>query len=69
MPELYDLSVDPLAADDLIAEQREVAAEMHALFLSHLSAHGASEALLSLWASPGEGGGGVWAIDYPEQTV
>lgn len=69
LPELYDLRVDPLAANDLIAENGELAAELHTLYLCHLSAHGASEAFLSLWARPGEGGGGVWAIDYPDEAV
>jgi arylsulfatase A-like enzyme len=69
LPELYDLSVDPLAEDDVIAENGGLAAELHGLFLSHLSAHGAGEAFTSLWASPGEGGGGAWAIDYPDGAV
>jgi arylsulfatase A-like enzyme len=71
-PELYDLAMDPLATgDDLSAENMPLVAELHDLFLAHLSAHGASEAFLALWQDVLEGDtlGGRWAIDYPESTI
>ena len=65
-PELYDLSSDPLATSDVAAENGELLSELRDEFLSHLAAHGASKAFLSLWRT-GSGGstdGGAWAIDY-----
>jgi arylsulfatase A-like enzyme len=70
-PELYDLNVDPLAANDMAAAKGQLVDKLHELFLAHLSAHGASEAFLSLWARRQENGaaGGAWAIDYPEESM
>jgi arylsulfatase A-like enzyme len=69
-PELYDLSVDPLAAADIAAEHPAVVQELHALFTEHLVQHDAPEAFLSLWRSgPDESAGGLWAMDYPNPTL
>jgi hypothetical protein len=70
-PELYDLNVDPLAQSDVAAEHASLLGDLHAAFLDHLVAHGASEAFLSLWQdAPDENaGGGIWAIDYPKETI
>jgi len=69
-PELYDLSVDPLAATDIAANHPAVVQELHALFLEHLTRHDASESFLSLWQSgTDENVGGIWAIDYPNPTL
>lgn len=67
-PELYDLTRDPLAAQDVAPDHGKMAAELHDLFLSHLSRHGASAECIALWGSAKEGGG-TWAIDYPEKVV
>jgi len=48
-PELYDVTTDPLATEDVAAGNADVVAELHQLFLGHLGEHGASEALLALW--------------------
>ncbi len=70
-PELYDLNADPLAQTDVSAEHKSLLRDLHRVFLDHLTAHGASEAFLSLWQDvPGESaGGGIWAIDYPKETI
>lgn len=70
-PELYDLGTDPLAQEDLAADNRQLMSELHGLFLAHLSAHGASEPFLALWQDTlnTAGGEGMWAIDYPENTL
>jgi hypothetical protein len=70
-PELYDLQVDPLAGTDIASEHASVVDDLHALFLDHLAAHRAPEALLSMWQDvPGrDGSGGLWAIDYPKDTI
>ncbi len=70
-PELYDLTVDPLAMKDIAADNSEMVKTLHELFMAYLSDHRASEEFLSLWerAPDGDTGGGVWAIDYPERTV
>jgi arylsulfatase A-like enzyme len=48
-PELYDLSVDPLAANDLAAENSGLLADLHEVLVAHLAAHRASDEFLSLW--------------------
>ena len=48
-PQLFDLTVDPLAELDILAGNERVADEMHALFLAHLREHGAEDWLLSIW--------------------
>jgi arylsulfatase A-like enzyme len=70
-PELYDLATDPLAQIDVAADHAAILQDLHTTFLDHLAAHGASDAFLSLWQGvPGEGtGGGIWAIDYPKETI
>ena len=69
-PELYDLDADRLAGNDLSDEHPRLVAELHQMFLAHLEEHGASEGVLSLWQSTGEGDAeGMWAIDYPDETV
>jgi hypothetical protein len=40
------------------------------MFLAHLETYNAPESVRSLWQGTGEGdAGGVWAIDYPDETV
>jgi arylsulfatase A-like enzyme len=65
-PELYDLSVDRLAARDVAADHEAEVHGLHELFLQHLSKHGAPDEVMALWArsSGNETGGGAWAIDY-----
>ena len=65
-PELYDLNSDPLATSDVAAENGELLSKLRNEFLSHLAAHGASDAFLSLWKTGSDDGtdGGAWAVDY-----
>lgn len=51
--ELYDLSVDPLAAHDVAAEHEETLEDLRELLASHLSDHHADEAFVSLWKRGG----------------
>jgi arylsulfatase A-like enzyme len=66
-PELYDLTVDPLAENDIASDNGEVVSTLHQLFIDHLSEHNAPEAFIALWEgiSEGDAAGGAWAIDYP----
>lgn len=66
-PELYDLTVDPLAENDIAVENGEVASTLHQLFINHLSEHNAPEVFIALWEgiSDGDAAEGAWAIDYP----
>jgi arylsulfatase A-like enzyme len=68
-PELYDLIVDPLAANNLADDHKAVVNDLHALFMANLARHQAPEDFLSLWAKEpdNETGAGVWAIDYPDE--
>ena len=68
-PELYDLIVDPLAANNLADDHKAVVNDLHALFMANLARHQAPEDFLSLWAKKpnNETGDGVWAIDYPDK--
>lgn len=67
-PELYDLTADPLAENDVADRHPAVVTELHALLLEYLKEHDAPEECLQLWSSTGrageEGSGGSWAIDY-----
>jgi arylsulfatase A-like enzyme len=68
-PELYDLIVDPLAANNIADDHKAVVNDLHALFMANLARHQAPEDFLSLWAKKPnhETGDGVWAIDYPDE--
>jgi arylsulfatase A-like enzyme len=64
--ELFDLQSDPLAETDVSFDFPQEVADLHEAYLSHLSAHSASEETLKLWRTPGVGtNGGEWAVDYP----
>ena len=64
-PELYDLSVDPLAAQDISADNAGVLREMHDLLISHLKDHNAPDDVLKCWGvNPRLNADGTWAIDY-----
>ncbi len=66
-PELYDLSADPMAGHDLVADHPQEAQEMHEMLMQHLRAHHAPEALIALWQDAGSPPGqGKWAIDYTD---
>ncbi len=47
--ELYDLTADPLAANDVARDHQDVVAEMHARFLAHLEAHDAPPEAMACW--------------------
>jgi arylsulfatase A-like enzyme len=51
-PELYDLTRDPLAENDVSGDNPDVIRETHDLFLEHLRLYGATENFLSLWRRP-----------------
>lgn len=64
-PELYDLSTDPLAYQDVSANNEGVVKEMHALLISHLREHDAPDDILRCWGeNPSLNADGSWAIDY-----
>lgn len=64
-PELYDLSVDPLAAEDISADNEDTVREMHELLISHLKEHDAPDDALKCWGrNPRLNADGSWAIDY-----
>lgn len=48
-PELYDLTQDPLAENNIAADNEETIKELHTLLISHLREHDASEEFVSLW--------------------
>ena len=65
-PELYDLTADPAAEQDVAADHARVVADLHDLFMQYLADYRAPEAFRSLWKDvPGQKPGeGKWAIDY-----
>ena len=66
-PELYDLTVDPLAGFDLASAYPKVVVELHNAFMDHLSRHRAPDSVSALWRDSGDGpASGSWAIDYPK---
>ena len=67
--ELYDLSIDSLAANDLADDNQATVKELHSLLMTHLLEHGASADFLSLWETTQTEGveGGRWAIDYADE--
>lgn len=68
-PELYDLTVDPLAAEDVSADNEGVVREMHDLLVSYLKEYDAPEGALKCWGrNPRLNGDGSWAIDYGDET-
>ena len=62
-PELYDITDDPEATEDIAADNRETVRELHEMFIEHLRSHGADDESLTMWKYPGSGKG-KWAIDY-----
>ncbi|MCJ7738569.1 MAG: sulfatase [Anaerolineae bacterium] len=70
-PELYDIRRDPLACENLIVDNLEVAEGLQALLREHLLVHGASKDTADLWRplESGNGDRGVWAVDYPKDGV
>ncbi|MBT3374744.1 MAG: sulfatase [Lentisphaerae bacterium] len=63
--ELFDLSVDPLAARNVAADNPRACAELQAAFLAHLREHDAPTDVLELWLqAPLKGADGVSSIDY-----
>jgi arylsulfatase A-like enzyme len=51
-PELYALSEDPLAENNVASDHRSVVQDLHDLFLDHLQEYGAHEETISLWPKP-----------------
>ena len=67
-PELFDLTTDRLATQNLAHDNEDLVSELHQLFIAHLLEHNAPEGFLALWKeSPTGEGKGKWAIDYPEE--
>ncbi|MBM3237236.1 hypothetical protein FJZ31_13165 [Candidatus Poribacteria bacterium] len=68
IPEIYDLSVDPLAANDISADHEDVVREMHELLISHLKEYNAPTDALECWGkNPRLNADGTWAIDYGKE--
>ena len=68
-PELFDLPEDPIAENNIAADNMELVKELHELFMSHLTEHNASEKFLDLWKEEPSGDGrGKWSIDYPDES-
>ncbi len=65
-PELYDLTVDPLAEKDIASSNEDAVREMHDILIAYLKEHNASENALKCWGnSPRLNADGTWSIDYP----
>ncbi len=54
--ELYDLSADPLAADNVAEGEAEAVTETLAALATHMRDHNADEALIAAWTSGGAAG-------------
>ena len=68
-PELFDLSVDALAENNIAADNAGLVAELHEMFMTHLVEHNAPEHFLALWRElPSGEGRGTWSIDYPDES-
>ena len=66
-PELYDLTADSLAANDISADNEKIVKEMHDLLISHLNEYDAPDEALKCWGrNPRLNADGTWAIDYEE---
>jgi len=48
-PELYDMTKDALAENDVSEDNQVIIKELHELLIAHLREHGATEDFLSLW--------------------
>jgi len=70
-PELYNLVDDPLARNNVIADNLGVAREMQSLLHEHLLVHNAPPQTFELWQplSQKDLPGGEWAIDYPRSEL
>ncbi len=68
-PELFDLPADPIAENNIAADNMELVKELHELFMAHLTEHNAPEKFLDLWKEEPSGDGrGKWSIDYPDES-
>ena len=68
-PELFDLSVDALAENNIAADNVSLVAELHEMFMTHLVEHNAPEHFLALWRElPSGEGRGTWSVDYPDES-
>lgn len=67
-PELYDLTIDPLAKHNIATDNLDIAAELHQIFTSHLADHHAPDEFMALWqrSVDGQTGRGSWAVDYAD---
>jgi hypothetical protein len=68
-PQLFDLSTDPLAERNIIADHASVARDLHALLMDHLEKNGAPDTCATLWRDIDAASvdGGAWAVDYPDE--
>ena len=68
-PELFDLPADPIAENNIAADNMELVKELHEMFMAHLTEHNAPENFLDLWKEEPSGDGrGKWSIDYPDDS-
>ena len=69
-PELFDLTIDPIATNNLAEDNAALVTELHQLFMAHLLEHNVPENFLALWQElPTGDGRGKWSIDYPEDDT
>ena len=61
--ELYDLSIDPLAKNDIACDNSKIVDELRREFLRYLRNLNAPASLVEIWDSASSGDG-TWAIDY-----
>ncbi len=67
MPELYDLSSDPLGERDVASSHPKTIRELHDVFLHELRSLGADDGFMNLWSEKPGSGKGAWAVDYPQK--
>ncbi|MBD3180807.1 sulfatase-like hydrolase/transferase [Candidatus Poribacteria bacterium] len=66
-PELYDISVDPLAANNISKDNQDIVKQMHGLLIDHLNKYEAPQDTLKCWGkNPTLNADGSWAIDYSD---
>lgn len=64
-PELYDLTIDPLAENDIASDNEDVVKQMHEKLIEYIKGHHPSENTLLCWSkSPHLNTDGTWAVDY-----
>jgi len=64
-PELYDLTIDPMAENNIASDNENIVKQMHDILTEYLKEYHASENALRCWGnSPRLNADGTWSIDY-----